>query len=81
MWLFGVFALDIIRVIPSEATKPSREDLDERNKARGGKMFAPNFYGQKVTFAQEGFGVYTPRKRLCCRLRDTLDGALLRRSV
>ena len=74
MRLFDVFALDIIRVIPTEPIKASGVDLDERNKARGGKMFAPNFYGQKVTFAQEGFGVYTPRKRPCCRLRDSFVG-------
>ena len=79
--LFDVFVLDIMRVIPSEAIEPSRVDLDERNKARGGKMFAQNLFGVKVTFSRNRFGAYTPRKRLDCRLRDTLDGALLRRSV
>ena len=80
MRLFDVFALDIIRVIPTEPTKASGVDLRNRKK-RFRRYVCTDFFERKVTFAQEGFGAYTPRKRLDCRLRDTLDGALLRRSV
>ena len=62
MWLFGVFALDIIRVIPTEPTKASGVDLRNRKK-RFLRYVCTDFFERKVTFAQEGFGVYTPRKR------------------